>query len=238
MLVSLTIPLYNEEACFGEGLNPLIAALESRRIDYELALVDNGSHDKTGKLIDRLAAKNPRIKKVVVAVNQGYGWGIIQGLKAARGDYIGHMWGDGQISPEDILKAVDKALTGEYDLVKAQRVKRKSALARRVVSKIYDLTFPVFFGLKSRDLNGAPKLFRRNLLETLDLKSKDWFIDAEIVIKCEYMNLKIAEIPVTYEVRKGGKSHVSLLRDIWQFIKNGYNFKTGTEYAQWKKSRQ
>ena len=238
MLISLVIPLYNEEDGFEKSLQPLISSLDSGRIDYELILVDNGSRDKTGQLIDQQVAKNPRIKKAAVEINEGYGWGITTGLKLAKGEYVGYTWGDGQIDPKDVLETIDRITNQGYDLVKACRVRRKDSLLRWAVSKVYNYIFPMLFDLKSQDLNGAPKLFKRKYLDILDIQSKDWFLDAEIMIKSEYLKLKIEEIPVTFGVRQSGKSNVSLIRDIWQFLRNAYYFKTGKVYSQWKRSRK
>ncbi|MBI4384844.1 MAG: glycosyltransferase family 2 protein [Nitrospinae bacterium] len=237
MLVSLVIPFYNEEQCFNKVVDPLIEILDTNQIDYELALVDNGSWDNTGKLIDQKLATNPRIKKIRVEVNQGYGWGILTGLRKCQGAYLGYLCGDGQIKPDDVVKTIRHIVQNDSDFVKVRRVKRMDHALRRWVSKLYDLTFPLIFSLKIRDLNGTPKLFKRQYLDVFDLQSRDWFLDPEILIKSELLKLKIDEIPVIFYSRLGGSSHVSLLRDIWQFASNAYRFRTSREFAEWKKKR-
>ena len=236
VLISIVIPFYNEEECFQDMLGPLVHALES--IDYELILVDNGSRDATGDLIDKAIVANHRLKKVRIENNQGYGWGIINGLKMSKGEYIGFMCGDGQISAKDVVKTLLELRDSSCDMVKVHRVKRKDGWVRIFTTRIFNAIVPFLFGLKSRDLNGTPKIFSRKVFGYVDLESKDWFIDVELMIKSEFLGLDIREVPVAFEARKQGTSHVSILKAVLEFIKNVYRFKTGKHYRQWKKSKR
>ena len=82
-MLSLVFPAYNEEAGLRDVVLCLMGALDEAGIVCELVLVDNGSRDGTERVIDALAQCDPRIRKVRVPVNQGYGWGILCGLRAA-----------------------------------------------------------------------------------------------------------------------------------------------------------
>ncbi len=237
MLISIVIPLYNEEECIDLLVDPLVDVFHAANVNYELVLVDNGSHDKTGELIDSKVKENSKIRKIWVKKNEGYGWGIISGLKAAEGDYIGFMCGDGQVSPQDVVKTIKHILEHDCDMAKVRRTKRNDGFVRRVVTQLYNGTIPFLFGLKSRDLNGTPKIFKRAHLELFDPWSKDWFIDAELMIKAEYLNFKIDEIPIVFEARKGGESHISVISAACQFLQNAFRFKTERKFDQWKKSR-
>ena len=238
MLISITIPLYNEEECFQEMVESLVHQLESNKIDYELVLVDNGSWDATGKMIDEAVKNNSRLKKVRIEENQGYGWGIINGLKAASGDYVGYMCGDGQIHAEDVVRMARFIIESPCDLLKVQRTKRNDGWIRFAITTLYNWTVPALFGLKTQDLNGTPKLFPRNILDQLALESKDWFIDVELMVKSSVLGLKIHEIPVVFEARQKGASHVSVFKAIFEFMRNVYRFKTGKQFKQWKKLKQ
>ena len=238
MTISIVIPFYNEEEAFQETLDPLLKELEVSKVTYELILVDNGSWDKTGYLIDQAMIKNPRLKKVCVDKNEGYGWGIINGLKSTTGNYVGFICGDGQITARDVVKTVQFAIKENYNLVKVQRKKRKDGFLRVVVTRIYNWIVPYIFSLKTRDINGTPKIFSRELYEQLDLQSKDWFIDAEIMIKSDILGVHFQELPVTFNARKKGASHVSVLKAILEFVKNVYQFKTSRHYKSWKESKR
>ena len=84
---------------------------DSRKISYELVLVDNGSIDRTGQLIDDIKKRNKRVKVIHLKKNAGFGGGIIAGLNKAEGMYVGFTCSDGQISPADTLKILEKLKT-------------------------------------------------------------------------------------------------------------------------------
>ncbi len=218
--LSLALPFYNEEENVANVIHDLENAFASEGLEnYELLAVNNGSWDKTAEILKELNQKNPRVKIVTVPVNQGLGYGILQGFKAAEGDYVGFNCGDGQISAEDVMKVWRKLITGNFDLCKVKRVVRQDGLNRRFISAIFNTLCRVLFGIKSRDVNGIPKIMKREVLERLRLVSKDWFIDAEIMIKATQAGFKIGEEPVEFLKRKGGSSHVDF-RALIEFFKN------------------
>ena len=234
MNLSLVIPFYNEEENVKSVVSELIAELEKADVDYQLVLVNNGSVDETPQLLEDLAGEKPaRITVVHVPVNQGYGWGIINGLKQARGEFVGHMCGDGQIDPEDVVRVFDSIKDKNCDLAKVKRVVRKDGIIRRALSAAYNLLFLVVFNVKTLDVNGSPKILRREFLNRISPSSKDWFIDAEIMIKAKYLNLKVDEVPVEFLRREKGRSHVAFAT-IWEFTQNMFNYKFGRGIKEWK----
>src|SRR5205809_716913 len=115
-LLSLVIPLYNEEANVKNVATALLKAFHTAEEPLELVLVDNGSHDATGTSIDALGMEFPAVRKVRVEQNQGYGWGVICGLSECRGTHVGFMGGDGQIEPADVLRVWRKLIAEDLDL--------------------------------------------------------------------------------------------------------------------------
>lgn len=219
MRLSLVIPLYNEEENVEAVARGLLGALRSAGLPFELLLVDNGSSDGTAGLIDRLAADNPEVRKVTVAVNQGYGWGVLQGLRAAQGDVLGYMAGDGQTDPEDVVRVYRLLVQQGLPLAKARRVRRHDGLVRLLITLLANLLFRVLFRLRTSDVNGTPKLMTRPLYESLALRSKDWFVDAELMIKCARRGVPFGEVPATFGARERGRSNVRLAT-LLEFLRN------------------
>lgn len=219
MKLSLVIPLYNEEANVEAVAGAILHTLRAAGLEFELVLVDNGSRDRTAALIDRLGSENPEIRKVTVAVNQGYGWGVLQGLRAANGQVLGFMGGDGQTDPADIPKVYRKLVDEDLPLAKVRRVRRHDGAIRILVTLLANLAFFLAFRLRTTDVNGTPKLMRRELYESLDLQCKDWFVDAEVMIKCARRGVRFAEVPVTFGARERGSSNVRLAT-IVEFLRN------------------
>lgn len=227
MALSLVIPFYNEEKSIREVISDLSHTFERNSIDYELILVNNGSTDKTAQILENLAREKPDTIKVIhVSVNQGYGWGIIEGLKRASEKYVGFMDGDGQVRPSDVLRVYSKLIDENLDLCQVKRVARKDGPIRKFISYCYNFIFRFLFSWKVKDVNATPKIMRREICEKLDLVSKDWFIDAEVIIKCTKMNRKIREVSVTFYKREAGKSYVNF-STILEFLKNMIRYRLG-----------
>ncbi len=223
-MISLAIPLYDEEENVEVVATELIESFEAAGIEYELLLVDNGSRDKTGELIDNLAAKNSAVRKVVVPTNQGFGWGVICGLKEAKGSLIGFMGGDRQILAQDVIKVARLSLSGDWDLSKVVRVTRHDGFQRLMVTGIYNLLFRVLFGCSRKDINGTPKIMRRSLYEKFTLESKDWFIDAEVMLKALALKASFGEVEVEFHQREKGASHVRPSA-IVEFLANMFRYR-------------
>jgi len=208
---SLVMPCYNEERSLPESIPPLAAILQKQGVDCELVLVNNGSTDGTAAVIDSFIAQGLPVVRVDVARNEGYGHGILTGLKAARGRYIGFMCADGQIAPEDVARflwAVDRV--GANTLVKVRRVSRGDGIFRWIQSRFFNLICLVLFRTMTTDINATPKMMERRLWERMDLESKDWFIDAEVTFKAKGLGLNFVEVPVVFMPRQSGRSWVNL----------------------------
>ena len=226
--LSLVIPFYNEEDNVERVIQEIIREFYLNKIDYEIVAVNNGSTDDTEKILNKLNKLNPRIKISVVVKNTGYGNGIITGINQAGGNFIGYHWGDGQVPPKYITEIFYKMKKGNYDLGKITRIHREYSLTRKIVSKFFNILFPLLFGVNSKDINGCPKIMKGELLKSLKLESKDWFLDAEIMIKAKRKKYKMLELPAEYRKRTGGKSKVrlytllELLKNIIRFKMKGY----------------
>jgi len=217
--LSLVLPFYNEEENVERVLKELSAEFKKNKINFEILAVNNGSHDKTSGIINNLVKKYKNIKKVDIVKNIGYGYGILQGLKHAEGKYVGYGWGDGQVAAADFVRVFQNLKTNSLDISKAKRINRDDGLARKIQSKFYNKLMLVLFFINLSDVNGCPKIMRREVYESLKLESKDWFLDPELIIKAYRKKYKIGEVPIKFMERKSGKSKVKLSTS-FEFLKN------------------
>jgi len=224
---------YNEEECVRRVVEAMRKALSEEGLDFQLLPVDNGSTDATPGIIAELAADDPRIKVVTVEKNRGYGWGIIKGLAAADGEWIGYMDGDGQIEPEAFLRLARFRGAG-YDMVKIRRAGRQDGWLRGVVSDVYVMVVCLLFDLPFYDVNAKPRLMRREWLEKLDLNSKDWFLDAEMLIKARELGMTVGEIKAAFLKRKQGLSNVRV-GTVGEFLGNIARYRWGGTLRIWRK---
>ncbi|REJ78234.1 MAG: glycosyltransferase family 2 protein [Acidobacteria bacterium] len=231
--VSFVVPCYNEEGMLGYTLPRLEAAFEKAGFVLELVAVDNGSVDKTGELIKELAKDHPSIVHHRVDVNEGYGNGVLQGIPRCTAPWIGIIPADGQVDAEDVVRLYETVITTDGNVVgKVRRRFRMDGLYRKVVSTSYNLFVRMLFPrLESIDINGSPKLLPAKILRAMDLRSKGWLLDPEIMIKAHYMGLRVLELNVFARMRGNGVSHVRA-ETCWEFLYYLIRFRFSKE---WKK---
>jgi len=219
--VSLVVPCYNEEDGLRNMVYRLWETMQVNRVPVELVLVDNGSRDQTGAEIDALIEEGYPVRKVTIEVNQGYGYGVLRGLEACRGDYVGFLCADEQVDAGDVARLCRVAMRSPTRrMYKVRRRFRMESFARQIVSGTYNVLAGFVFGnLGSGDLNGNPKLFPRSSYQRMNLQSKDWFLDAEVMIKARRLGLPVFELNVFSQMRAEGTSNVKA-STCWEFLKN------------------
>ena len=208
MRLGLAVPLYDEADCCEAVVRGLVSTLASAGIPTTLALVNNGSTDGTGAIIDRLARTLPGCQALHLTANAGYGGGILAGLASLATPILGWFWGDGQIGPDAVVAAY-RLLTDEgLDLAKARRVRRHDGLQRAAISRVYNTVMRLGFGLPSDDCNGCPKLLTRAALDRVAPRSRDWFLDPEVMLRAAELGLRWGEVDAVMQARAGGSSKV------------------------------
>jgi glycosyltransferase involved in cell wall biosynthesis len=208
--LSIVLPFYNEEACVTQVISSLDAALKPAGFSYEIVAVQNGSRDRTEEILDELKTKFPALRVVTVAVNQGFGHGIMQGMAASSGEIVGFMPGDGQIDPGVLLPLLEKMESTEADIAQGRRVTRGDGWLRWLVSRNFNLIAHLLFTLPTRDINGHPKLMRRRCYQALDLRSPDSFLDAEIILKGHRLGARFCSLDLDFLKRETGRSTVRI----------------------------
>lgn len=215
----------------GESIIPFVEKLEQAlsrcKFDFELVLVGNyfeNSDDTTPEVVQDLADRWPNVRCVVRPKEGMMGWDMRMGLDAANGTYIGVIDGDGQFPPESIIACLIKAELEGLDLTKTYRVLRDDGLHRRLISMIYNVLFKVLFGFSVRDINSKPKIIRGDKYPLLQLKSDDWFADAEIIIRAKELGFSIGETPVHFKALETRGSFVKPAA-IWEFMANMFRYR-------------
>jgi hypothetical protein len=160
------------------------------------------------------------------------GWDLRSGLDAARGAFLVYLDGDGQVSTHDALRVYRCLRETGADVAKGRREVREDGSVRTLTSLGYNLLFRVLFRTAPLwDVNGQPKGLTRGAYERLDLRTDDWFTDAEIVLKARAAGLRIVELPVRFRPRRTRDSHVGL-GTVWEFVANMARWRLGRHPAQ------
>ncbi len=235
--VSFVMPCYNEEALVGQTVRRFVTAFSRAGHDVELIAVDNGSGDRTGEILRQLAGELGCVRPVRVEVNAGYGNGILSGIPHARAAWVGIVPADGQVDAEDAVRLYEDAVAcGQPVLAKARRRFRMDGLTRKFVSIAYNAFFRMLFpGVASLDINGLPKLLPRDVLARMQLTSRQWLLDPEIMIKAHYMGIRVLEYNVFARARGNGLSHVRA-STCWEFFTKLLKFRFSGELRDWRRA--
>ena len=208
MKYSILVPCYNE----ADNIQNLVARLTplQKGHDVEIVLIENGSKDDSRAYLKaHVENQYPDLQVVYVDENQGYGYGLQQGIKAAKGDYIGWIHADLQMPPERLtafFDAVENSSAGADLFLKAHRTNRTA----------YELFFTwgqavfstLLFGKKMYDVAAVPLMFSRNLLSRLpvDDMPNDFSIDIYLYWKALCFGCSIVRPDIRIEARQGGDS--------------------------------
>jgi len=170
-----------------------------------------------------------------VEVNQGYGYGILSGLPLGSAPWIGIIPADGQVDAEDVIRLYEAVASSRgWVLGKVRRRFRMDGLRRKLISTGYNLfVLALWPRLGSLDINGSPKIFPRQALQVMNLKSSGWFLDPEIVIKAHYMGMRLLEFNCFARLRGSGVSHVRT-STCWEFLRNLLHYRFSSELPRWR----
>lgn len=229
------MPCYNEQESLPYSIPQLLRAFERAGYRLQLVAVNNGSRDKTAEVIARFAAQHPEITPVTVENNIGFGWGILAGLPHAASQWVGTIAADGQVDAEDLVRLYEAALGTEGNvLAKVRRRFRMDGLLRKFISIGYNgFVWLLWPGIDTLDVNGQPRLMRRETWQAMELKSTNWLLDPEMIIKAHYMGVRILELNVFARMRGKGTSHVRL-STCWQFFTHLLKMRFSNELSAWR----
>lgn len=238
--LSAVVLCYRSEEALRDLAGPLHAALEARAGTYELILVANywpGSGDSTPDVAAAFAREHPHVLVVARPKEGAMGWDLRSGLEMASGEYVVYLDGDGQVPPGSALTVADALRESAADVAKGRRRPREDGSIRTFTSFGYNALFRLLFGTRGLwDINGQPKAMTRAAYEQLDLRTDDWFTDAEIVLKARALGLLIVEVPVRFGPRQIPGSNVGL-GTVWEFAANMVRWRLGTHPARDVRSR-
>ncbi len=222
--LSVFFPAYYDEKNIGKVVHKAVAVLEESQLkDYEITIIEDGSPDKTAEAADKLAAQYPKVKVIHHEKNMGYGATLYEGFISAKFDYVFYSDGDNQFDLEELKKFI--ALIPFSDMVVGYRKKKQYSPYRKFTSFIYNIILRLVFGIDYIDIDCAFKVIKRDLFDKIRVKTKDAFIDAEIMIRAHLLGYKATEIGVNHLPRLDGVSTAARPSIILRTIKEIYEFK-------------
>jgi len=210
-LVSVVVPVYNEQDNVGPLLDGLKDALEGLGRPYELIVVDDGSTDQTVQRLREALVHFPTLRVVRLRSNFGQSAALAAGFDLARGELIVTMDGDRQNDPADIPRLLDKLKDG-YDVVSGWRHHRQDALwSRRVPSRLANGLISWITGVRLHDYGCALKVYRREILRDIQLYGE---MHRFLPALARWVGASVGEVPVGHWPRRSGRSKYGLGRTV------------------------
>ncbi|MBT0725875.1 undecaprenyl-phosphate 4-deoxy-4-formamido-L-arabinose transferase [Rosenbergiella australiborealis] len=208
-LISVVIPVYNEELCLEELIARTVAVCKGLDYSYEIIMVDDGSHDRSAQLLSEAACKSENIITAVF-LNRNYGQhsALMAGFSQAKGDLIITLDADLQNPPEEIPRLVKKAAEG-YDVVGTVRKNRQDSRFRKTASRIINHLIQRSTGQQMGDYGCMLRAYRRHIIDAMmSCHERSTFIP----LLANTFARRVIEIPVKHAEREFGQSKYNTMR--------------------------
>jgi glycosyltransferase involved in cell wall biosynthesis len=212
MLLSVIIPMFNEEPTVGDVIDRTKATLKKVGLEYEILVVDDRSWDKSVEIARGRGAKVYRLKE-----HMGKGYALRAGFAKAKGDIIATIDSDGSHRPEELPQLLASILQNQADLVIGSRFSGPKPTSGKKFNaagvRIFNLLIKVFTGAEVSDSQSGYRVMRSVVLENLSLKSDEYQIESEMLVKIAKKGFRVWEVPISFEQRTYGRSRLDPIVD-------------------------
>lgn len=206
--LSIVLPCYNEGTTLAKLLEWYRATF--RGVDgIELILVDNGSTDNTAQFLQaEMKKSNPFVLKVVtIAVNQGYGHGMMMGISQAGGEFIAWSHADLQCSPEDVRRLYNAVMEKPAPKKCFGKGYRMNDRGKAVIfTRLQTFLSKIILGCNLEEINAQPKLFHRDFIKEFRRPPKGYQLDVYAYFKAVRKKLETVTVDVCFHKREVGQS--------------------------------
>lgn len=229
--LSVVIPAFNEAETIKTVVDNASKVLKTLKIDYEIVCVNDGSIDKTGKIIDDLAKKDKHIRTVHHTQNRGFTGAMRTSFQNAREHLVFLAPADGQFDFEELPKFLE-AIKG-YDVAIAYRVKNEDYegnLIRKINTWGFHWLSRTLFDIHLKEFSTV-SMWRRRVLHSIEIKSEDRsaMMLPELIHKALRKKYKFTQVPINWYFRKGGKAKgvgvKTIIKTLQGMLKLWYNLK-------------
>jgi glycosyltransferase involved in cell wall biosynthesis len=215
-MISIVVPAFDEEKRVGPTLDEIVRFLDSRRIDAEVLVVDDGSRDRTSWVVG--SREHPYVRVLTNPTNRGKGWSVRRGFLEARGDWV--LFTDADLSTpiEELDALLDAAVEGADVVIGSRAIDRSRILihqsrVREAAGIVFNRIVRIILRLPISDTQCGFKLFNREKCERVFRlqRIQRFGFDPELLYLARKAGLVIREIPVTW--RNDDRTRVRLGRD-------------------------
>jgi glycosyltransferase involved in cell wall biosynthesis len=213
--VSIVIPAYNEAGAIESTVNSYLKL--NLKCGFEIVVVDNNSRDGTDKIVESISNKFPNVRLVSrIGKSGGFGSTLLDGTSGAKGKYVIWTMADGCDDLSAVPEMIAKLESG-HDLVIGSRNCKGSSRGNQpklkaVCSSGYSALMKLGFKMPVSDSTNAFRAFRKEIIDSLNLKADDFSISPEFSIKANKAGFRLGEVPVQYKERDKGNTKFNLAK--------------------------
>jgi len=207
-LVSVVVPLLDEEATLEPLYRELDAAFAPLTVDWEVVFVDDGSTDGSYRELVRLHGAHLNVRVVRLRRNFGKAAALAAGIEVARGEVVVTMDADLQDDPAEIPNLL-ATLDDGYDVVSGWKCDRRDPFVRRFVSRIYNTATALATGVRLHDMNCGLKAYRAEVFDHVRLYGERHRF---VPVLAHHLGFSVTELPVNHRPRRNGRSRFGIER--------------------------
>lgn len=220
--ISVFFPCYNDAKTIGSLVEDALSILKTLTNNYEVIVVNDGSHDSSAEVLEKLSRKYRRLKVLTHRKNRGYGGALRSGFAAATKSLVFYTDGDGQYDVKE-LPILLSLMTPDVNFVNGIKMQRGDAEYRVIFGNLHKFANRWAFWLPVYDVDCDFRLIRKILLDKIHLKSSSGSICIELVKKAERAGGVFRQVSVHHYDRKYGQSQffkpLKILATYWDILR-------------------
>jgi len=211
-LISVVIPVFNEELTIGNVIERLTAVMQKIGFKYEIIVVDDRSEDKSLEI-----SKSQGVKVFSLKKHMGKGYALRAGFAKAKGEIITTIDSDGSHRPEELPQLLTPILQNKADLIIGSRYLSQKPVATKKLNavgvQLFNFLIKILTRVEISDSQSGYRVMKSVVLRDMRLKSGEYEIESEMLVKIARRGFKVGEVPISFEQRTYGTSSLDPLID-------------------------
>ncbi len=199
--LTISVPAYNDSQSLVKLVDDAQALCMQLGLNFQMLIINDGSHDNTLKVAEELAAKYGNIKVISHDKNLGFGETLKKVFMLPKTEWVLFLPGDNQFPVSNLLKFLE--IKDNYDYIIGYRKERHDTARRKLYSRLYNWLVSFLSGYKVKDVNSIV-FYRSSVFDKIKLEGKSAFVHAEFFIRTSKAKFRVIETEIVHQEREFG----------------------------------